>query len=164
MPEIRLIEEGDIAAFHAALSAVSCEQKYLSFLEGPPLESTRAFVLENIRSNLPQYVAVENGELTGWCDIIPNTSRPVYRHIGVLGMGVVAHARGRGTGRALITAALGHAKKMNLKRIELEVYASNVRALRLYESMGFKPEGIKRNHAIFPDRTEDSHFMALYFD
>ncbi len=41
------------------------ERRYLSFLEAPPIELTRAFVLNNIKCGYPQYVAVMAGEVVG---------------------------------------------------------------------------------------------------
>ena len=55
------IEEGHIEGFHRALDFVARERRYLSFLEAPPLESTRAFVLDNIKRGRPEFVAVVGG-------------------------------------------------------------------------------------------------------
>ena len=37
---------------------------------------------------------------------------------------------------------------LDLKRVELEVFADNARAIRLYESLGFEREGLKRRDVI----------------
>jgi len=163
MIEIRLIKDTDIDSFSEALDAVAKERKYLAFLEGPSIDSTKEFVLANILTGVPHYVALADNRVVGWCDICKNTSRPVFKHVGLLGMGVVAAYRGQGLGRLLITAAINHAKTIGLTRIELEVYGSNEAAIRLYKSMGFQHEGTKRQHAYFGDRYEDSHLMALIF-
>jgi RimJ/RimL family protein N-acetyltransferase len=162
--EIRLIQEADIPSFREALGAVAKEKRFLAFTEVPPIESTRDFVVSNIREGIPQYVAIAENKVVGWCDICRNTSRPVFSHIGHLGMGVIAEYRGQGLGRSLITAAIDHAKKIGLSRIELEVYTSNQAAIKLYKSLGVQLEGTKRQHARFDDRFEDSHIMALIFD
>ncbi len=161
LTEVRLITEADIAGFHAALSSVALEQKFLAFTESPPLEGTREFVMENIVAGIPQYVAIEQGSLVGWCDISPKSQRPVFRHTGVLGMGVIAAARGRGVGSQLIEATLAHARRFGLERIELQVFTSNLGAIKLYQRFGFVIEGTHPKHARFVDRYEDSHSMAL---
>jgi putative acetyltransferase len=51
----------------------------------------------------------------------------VHAHVGVLGMGVLAEARGRGIGRSLMQAALAAARE-RFEQVELSVYASNARA------------------------------------
>jgi len=53
--------------------------------------------------------------------------------------------RGKGIGYFATTEILKHAfNNVNLNRIELGVLESNTRALRLYEKIGFKREGVKR--------------------
>lgn len=163
MTEIRLIQDVDITSFSEALDAVARERKFLAFLEGPSIDSTREFVRANIQAGVPHYVALADNRVVGWCDICKNTARPVFKHVGHLGMGVLAGYRGQGLGRLLITAAINHAQKIGLTRIELEVYGSNEAAIGLYKSIGFQHEGTKRQHAYFGDHYEDSHQMALIF-
>ena len=66
---IEPIRAEHIESFHHALDAVSRERKYLSFLEAPPLEAVRAFVLDMIENDHPQFVAIAGGKVIGWCDI-----------------------------------------------------------------------------------------------
>ena len=47
-----------IDGFRRTLDIVARERKYLSFLEAPPLEATREFVLNNIARRNPQFVAL----------------------------------------------------------------------------------------------------------
>jgi hypothetical protein len=68
--EIVPIAQGHIDGFHRALDIVARERRYLAFLEAPPIEATRTFVLDNIKRGYPQFVAVSsNGEVVGWCDV-----------------------------------------------------------------------------------------------
>jgi hypothetical protein len=60
--EIVPIAQGHIEGFHRALDIVARERRYLAFLEAPPIEATRAFVLDNIKRGHPQFVAVTAGE------------------------------------------------------------------------------------------------------
>src|SRR5437868_1447289 len=80
MMEIVPIAADHIEGFHRALDFVARERRYLAFLKAPPLESVRAFVLDNIAKNHPQLVALSAGEVVGWCDILPK-SRPVHAHM-----------------------------------------------------------------------------------
>jgi len=53
--------------------------------------------------------------------------------------------RGKGIGYFATTEILNHAfYNMNLNRVELEVLENNIPAIKLYEKIGFKQEGIKR--------------------
>ena len=59
--EIVPISQDHIESFHRALDFVARERRYLAFLEAPPLEETRAYVLNNIAKGYPQLVV-----LSGW--------------------------------------------------------------------------------------------------
>jgi GNAT superfamily N-acetyltransferase len=50
---------------------------------------------------------------------------------------VIPERRGRGLGRALLEAALDHARKRGAARIDLNTSVSDVAARALYESAGF---------------------------
>ena len=65
------ISEEYIESFHECLDSVARERSYLGFVEAPPIESTRKFVLSNISKKVPHYVAIEGGTVVGWCDITP---------------------------------------------------------------------------------------------
>ena len=56
-------------------------------------------------------------------------------------MGLAPDSRGQGLGRLLLERALDEGFGMGLDRIELEVFASNVRAVELYRRTGFVEEG-----------------------
>jgi GNAT superfamily N-acetyltransferase len=106
---IESIREEHIESFHKALDMVSRERKYLSFLEAPPLEDVRPFVLDNIENGHPQVVAVVDGEVVGWCDIRRHP-RPTAAHCGTLGMGIIPGYREKGLGTRLIRTAIGQAR------------------------------------------------------
>ncbi len=63
-----------------------------------------------------------------------------------LGMLIVASARGRGGGRALLDAARDWAGRDGAHKIELEVWIDNARAIAFYAGAGFVVEGLRRDH------------------
>ncbi|MFZ2641163.1 MAG: GNAT family N-acetyltransferase [Verrucomicrobiia bacterium] len=148
-----------IAGFRDCLDAVSRERRYLAFLKAPPLPAVRKFILGNIRTGNPQFVALKDGRVVGWCDIC-RMDRPTYRHAGVLGISVLKEFRGQGLGRRLILAVLERARKVGIERVELTVYVSNKRAIRLYKSVGFVREGVKRKGRKLNGTYEDVLMMA----
>ena len=160
--EIVPITQGHIESFHKTLDIVARERRYLSFLEAPPLESTRAFILDIISQGYPQWVALSGGEVIGWCDVTPKP-RPVYAHSGVLGMGLLPQFRRQGIGKRLIAQSLLAARELRLQRVELTVRENNKGAIALYRQFGFEIEGVQRN-AIFVDGTyENLILMAVLF-
>ncbi|HEX2051885.1 MAG TPA: GNAT family protein [Actinomycetota bacterium] len=63
-----------------------------------------------------------------------------------LGMCIVAAARGRGGGRALMEACLEWARANGAYKIALQVWPHNERAIALYRKFGFEQEGYLRKH------------------
>ena len=145
MIEIVPIAEGHIDGFHRALDLVARERRYLAFLEAPPIEATRSFVLDNIKRGYPQFVAVSaDGEVVGWCDVTP-LDRPTQAHRGVFGVGLLPQFRGRGIGKRLTKKALAAARAFGLHRVELTVREHNTGAIELYRKEGFAIEGVQRD-------------------
>jgi RimJ/RimL family protein N-acetyltransferase len=158
--EIRPARVEDIPSLHRCLDAVAREERYLAFLEAPPFEDTRAYWGRVIEQRWPFHVALERGDAVGWCDVSPNT-RPALSHSGTLGMALLETHRGRGIGRRLLAATVADAWRYGLHRIELAVLCSNVRARRLYETMGFQEEGVLHQYWKARDQFEDCVLMAL---
>lgn len=71
-------------------------------------------------------------------------------------------SRGKGIGQFATTELLKHAfKNMNLHRIELSVLESNMQAIKLYEKIGFKREGIKRKSVYKNGEFVNNVIMAI---
>ena len=160
MPKIVPISYEHIAGFHAALGCVARERKYLAQIDAPSLEWATEFVSNNIQKNISQFVAVENDAVIGWCDIIPS-HRVGFGHSGAVGMGIVNEWRGKGLGKALLSACIQKAFDNGLTRIELEVYADNMNAIELYRRLGFVEEGLKRQARFLDGQYQDLLIMAL---
>jgi ribosomal protein S18 acetylase RimI-like enzyme len=159
--EIRPIAEDHIPGFRAALDAVAREQKFLSFLEAPPLEQMRHFVLNNIKEGWPEFVVLADEELAGWCDVLPNSRKTVSAHCATLGMGLLPKYRGQGIGRKLMQRAIDAALAFGFTRIELTVRETNVNAIALYKNFGFETEGLHRKAVCIQGRYENTLSMAF---
>ena len=160
--EIVPITQDHIDGFHRALDFVAREGRYLAFVEGPPLENTRAFVLDHIQRGHPKFVAVSAGEVVGWCDVTPK-ERPIYAHGGVLGIGLLPRFRGQGIGTNLIRSTLAATRTIGLHRVELTVRQNNTRAIELYRKVGFVVEGLQRDAVQIDGLYENIVCMALLF-
>ena len=69
--------------------------------------------------------------------------------------------QGQGIGTALLEAVLDLADNwLMLRRVELEVYADNGGAIRLYQRLGFETEGCKREAAVKAGAYVDTLVMA----
>jgi RimJ/RimL family protein N-acetyltransferase len=151
-------------SLHACLDSVARERIHLALVEAPPIEAVRGFVRALVSGLGVQFLAVdESNEVVGWCDIV---RKPLegFRHSGQLGMGVASRARGAGLGRRLAIATIEGAWATGLERIELEVFASNERALQLYRTLGFVEEGVRRRARKLDGVYDDNILMALLRD
>jgi ribosomal protein S18 acetylase RimI-like enzyme len=162
MVDIVPINSGHIDSFHRTLDVVARERRYLAFFEAPELETTRAFVLENIKQGYPQFVAVSTGEVVGWCDVTAKP-RPIYAHVGVLGMGLLPQFRRQGLGTRLMAQSLDAARAFGFTRIELSVRQNNEIAIALYKRFGFVTEGFLRSGVKVNGTYENLILMGLLF-
>ena len=72
---------------------------------------------------------------------------------------------GRGYGREAVSLLLDYAFRLrNLRRVWLEVHASNERAIRAYSSCGFVEEGRMREHTWLDGRYLDNGLMGILRD
>ena len=108
---------------------------------------------------LTRLVAVIDGKVIGCLGLERFEGR--RSHVGQFGVAVHDAYVGRGAGTALLAAALDLADNwLNLKRVELSVYADNSRAIALYERFGFEREGVQRAYSWRNGAYADSLTMA----
>lgn len=148
-------------SLHRCLDAVARERRHIALLEAPPLYHLRAYVLENLHSQNPHFVALDGDQVIGWCDIV-RESLPSLAHAGVLGMGVAAEYRRQGLGQNLLNAALEQARAVGIERVELNVFASNMPAMGLYQKNGFLPEGCQHHKVCIDGQYQDMLQMARW--
>jgi putative acetyltransferase len=111
------------------------------------------------KTDLP-LVALRDGVIVGTAGLHPAVQIR-RRHVALLGISVAPHAQGQGVGRALMQGLCDYADGWaQIQRIELTVFADNRRAIRLYESVGFRIEGTHRGYALRDGVYEDVHSMA----
>jgi ribosomal protein S18 acetylase RimI-like enzyme len=161
--EIVPIAEEHIEGFHRTLDSVARERLYLAALSAPPIDATRRYVETNIANDHPQFVALSDGKVVGWCDVTPD-GRPIQAHCGTLGMGLLPDYRGRGIGKSLLNVTLAKACEHGFKRVQLQVHESNVRAIALYRRAGFETEGLMRKAVCVDGRYDNLVCMAMFFE
>lgn len=84
------------------------------------------------------YVAEADGEIAGCCGIRNMAGEGEITNV------VVAEAfRCKGIGKEMLEYMLERAKEAGIGDCTLEVRVSNLPAIRLYEKLGFKAEGIR---------------------
>lgn len=106
----------------------------------------RGFI-EGLGPNDHMFVAVADGQVAGFASLHVAAGR--RRHAGSVGISIHRDYQGQGIGRAMMRTLLDLADGyLGLLRVELEVFADNTRAIKLYESLGFVVEGRKQMDSI----------------
>lgn len=152
--------ESHFEAMRHVFDTVARERQYLAFLEAPPAEEVFAFYRNILAKDLCQFVALEDGIIVGWCDVLP-THGEARAHVGTLGIALVPAARCRGIGAKLMEAAIAKAWARGLCRIELTVRTDNGNAKALYDRFGFIVEGVNRKAFCVDGEFFDTYAMAL---
>lgn len=153
-------QEHHLESLYEVFDAVARERRFLAFTEAPPREQSVAFYRSVLTSGFPHVVAVEAGDVVGWCDVAPVFGQS-RAHIGILGIALLPRARRRGVGARLMDAAIQAAWAKGLTRIELSVRADNLRAKALYERFGFASEGVRIRGSLVDGEYHDVLSMAL---
>lgn len=158
---IEPVSEEHLEGLCRAIEAVARERRYLGNVDGFPLEDIRQFAATLAGDGGVQLVAVaDDGTVAGWCDIRRNPFEG-FRHVGTLGVGLLTAHRERGLGPRLLARAIEAAGAAGMQRIELEVFASNTRAVHVFEKAGFVREGLKRGARLLDGVADDVVCMAL---
>lgn len=116
------------AANLAAFSDYIAGPMQLAFDQWPSLIARQGIALGLSR------VAVSDGAIASYAFVCPRESGGRWR---LAIMGALPAARGTGAAPALIDDFLARAKAAGMTHAELECFAANERALRLYRSKGF---------------------------
>jgi RimJ/RimL family protein N-acetyltransferase len=108
------------------------------------------------------FKAVESasGEAVGYVEIGGIDPRNQSARIGrVL---LAPDARGRGLGAGMMRAALAHAfDVLRVHRAELGVFDVNPRAIALYERVGFRREGVRRDSFAVPEELGGGYWSEI---
>lgn len=113
------------------------------------------FFLQELEVECARSILVEvSGQIAGYVLfwLLPD-------EIDIHNIAVHSRFRRRGLGRLLLNQVVARAQRRSSLRVTLEVRASNSRARKLYESMGFVITGLRRGY--YSDNGEDALAMAL---
>lgn len=104
-----------------------------------------------------QYFAIFAGKnFAGHCGITT-----VLDEGYIINIVILPEFRRKGAATALLSKICAHCRDIGLSFLSLEVRASNLAAIALYEGLGFKVCGNRR--AFYKDPTEDALIMTIKF-
>jgi len=133
----------DAETFAAVVAAVAEEGRWIATEPPVDVAARAALVREWLqRGDGLLLLEDDDGRVVGCLGL----HRRGAEGVASLGMCIVAEARGRGGGRALVDAAMAWLADSDMHKVELEVWPDNERAIGLYERYGFEVEGLRRDH------------------
>jgi ribosomal protein S18 acetylase RimI-like enzyme len=167
MLAVRRLTEHDAAAYRAVrLRALREHPEAFAASYEEEVEEPVERAAERLRPTSPDRVMVLgaflDGELVGITALVREWRQKVRHKASIAGMYVAPEARGQGVGKALLSAAITHARSLaELEEVDLWVNTENAPAIALYTSLGFEayctePRSIKAG-----DRYYDVLAMAL---
>jgi phosphinothricin acetyltransferase len=103
-----------------------------------------------------RFVALDDaGVVLGWAAAVPVSDRCVYAGVVEHSVYVDASARGRGIGRALLTALVDSTEAAGIWTIQAGVFPENTASLALHRALGFREVGrrerVGRQHGTWRD-------------
>ncbi|MGH2637159.1 MAG: GNAT family N-acetyltransferase, partial [Actinomycetota bacterium] len=159
---VRPARPRDARSFHRAYVEVAAERR---FIQSETVTRSVGFYRRRFRRSwdgrAANLLAFDGDRVVGSLSI-RRDEHAVTRHVATLGMFVVASHRGRRIGTALMTEAVGWARRFGVERLELSVYPSNRAAIALYRAFGFVEEGRLVRHAKKSYGYEDEILMAVW--
>jgi len=96
-----------------------------------------------------------DGSVLGWAAVTPVSGRCVYAGVADLSVYVSAAARGRGVGRALLTALIQSSERAGIWTLQAGIFPENAPSLALHRACGFRDVGrrerIGKMHGVWRD-------------
>ena|ERR1700761_4297765 len=141
VPRLRAFGE---VRFHAAADLDAGECRTINRFFESPVEGTQLWVAEHPVSGVSGAAYAER--------VLDYFTREPHAHLGILM--VAKQAEGTGVARALIDQVERWSHENGLKRLTLNVFATNARARGFYEHLGFDLD-VVRYAKIIDDRSTD---------
>lgn len=109
--------------------------------------------------------AFQNSELIGVVTLLQDKITKMKHRAHILAMYVAPNSRRTGAGKALLSAAIDHAKTLpEILKLNLTVVSSNEKAKKLYTSLGFKTYGVEEKALKVNDTYYDEELMVLFLN
>lgn len=155
---IRTPELQDIPAMAALRRKIGVKENTLGLVTDSTAKSEAFFRGEVSGRHI--LVGELDGQLVGVVGLTIE-QHPRLNHTASLGISVDSDFQGKGYGRELMEAIIDLSENwLMIYRLELGVITDNHRALKLYESLGFEREGIKRCSIKRDGRYVDEYIMS----
>lgn len=161
---IRTAQVADAEAIIAYVNRVSGESPFLTFGEGEFDVSVahEREIMASLGTDRQWLLALREERIIGMANVSRQSPRPRMRHRAVMGVSVSRDYWSMGIGRALMRWVITWCRAQGFEQLELGVFAHNLRARHLYESLGFVATGSIPHAVKYPDGSyADEVMMSL---
>ncbi len=159
---LRMATVDDAVPILENINLVCKEEVYVLMDEVPnDLERERAWLGSFDHERNVLFVAVHDGRIVGQADCMGGTVSK-NRHTGMLGIAIRDGWRDAGLGRYLLGRVLEWMRSRGFEKAYLDVFSTNGRARRLYESLGFRSEGARKGQFKMQGQYVDDVIMGLW--
>lgn len=141
------IREIEVEDYKELLDFMKKVKGETNFLRGYPNEIKMSYedekeYIKKVKSSETSnyFVVMKNNKMIGCIGFNGNTARKM-KHYGTIGISVLKEYWGRGIATTLLEKLISWSKEKGIKKINLDVFENNERAIKLYEKFGFKLEG-----------------------
>ena len=164
---IRTVKESDAQTYLELGKSIMSENIY-SLTKAEELtitlEQERDWIISSLENPNHLIVVAElEGKIIGQLNF-SNGHKERIAHNGEFGMGVHKNFRGMGIGRLLLEKLIEWCRENEtIEKINLCVHQTNDRAIKLYQDLGFKKEGVRMKDLKYSDGTYvNTVFMGLF--
>ncbi len=119
---------------------------------------TRGNFLDSLHAGHHAWVMIQGDEVIGYAVLMI-----VLDEAQLLNLSIAASFQKQGLGRALLNHVMTQAVSLEADYMFLEVRASNVAAIALYQRVGFKQVSVRRGYYPADPGREDAIIMRLVF-
>lgn len=166
---MRTPNEEDAQGLINQLQTVDNETKFLAREPGEfnfTVEQEKNFIKNSQSNENGRFLVGEiDGEIVANCSvgIVMNNKR--FLHRAAMGIAILKDYWGKGIGKRMMQECIEWCKEKGVEQLELDVVAKNARAISMYESLGFKVFGTKKNALKYSDGTyDDEYYMILFIN
>ncbi|URZ07116.1 GNAT family N-acetyltransferase [Clostridium felsineum] len=165
---IREAKPQDAALMLEYLYKIGGESDFLTFGQGELKKSEfeeKEFIENAVKSDNALFLVAEaEGKIVGNLNFAGGKNSKV-RHTGEFGVSVLKEYWGQRIGKKLIERLIAWSKEASIiRKINLRVRTDNLRAIALYEDLGFIKEGIIKRDFFIEGKFYDSFSMGLFID
>jgi L-amino acid N-acyltransferase YncA len=103
--------------------------------------------------------ARSGADVVGWAALSPVSKRPVYAGVAEVSVYVAANARGRGVGKALLTALIDASEQAGIWTLQAGIFPENTASIELHGKVGFRVVGTRERIGCMDGRWRDVLLM-----